>query len=95
MAVEHLQNIPPEVLSQAARGEIDLNELAHQELARRGMNRKGENVGVVEAHNDWLDAYGGDPDGVKRYGWCEGCNDVLLPIGKMCKCGTVNTAGGV
>jgi len=83
----------PAILSQAARGEIDLNELAHQELASRGLNSKGENVGAMAAHNEWLDAYGGDPDGAKKFAWCEGCNDVLLPIGRMCKCGVINTGG--
>lgn len=87
MAIEHIQNLPPEVLVQAARGEIDLNELAHQELASRGLNRNGENVGMVESHNEWLDAYGGSD---KRLSWCEGCNDVLLPIGRMCQCGRVS-----
>ena len=79
-------------LVQAATGAIDLNELAHQELARRGLNAKGEAVGTVNAYNDWFDAHGGEPkgEGKAKASWCEACNDVLVPIGKMCDCGVIN-----
>jgi len=37
------------VLAAAARGEFDLNRLAHEELAARGLDRQGEWVGFPQA----------------------------------------------
>ena len=41
--------IKSELLAQAVRGEIDLNKLAKQELANRGLNDKAEWVGFDNA----------------------------------------------
>jgi hypothetical protein len=48
-AREHLQPIPAAVLAAAARGEIDLNDLARQELASRGLDHDGKWVGFERA----------------------------------------------
>jgi len=37
------------VLAAAARGELDLNRLAHEELASRGLDAQGEWVGFERA----------------------------------------------
>jgi hypothetical protein len=58
-AEEQIKALPTEVLSQAARGEIDLNEIAHYELAQRGLNRKGEDVGDLAAMQEWKWCWGG------------------------------------
>ncbi len=38
-----------ELLSKIAKGEIDANQIARQELANRGLNTDGKWVGFVEA----------------------------------------------
>lgn len=48
-AAEWIQTIPTEVLTAAARGEIDLNAIARAELGSRGLNRAGKWVGFNEA----------------------------------------------
>lgn len=53
-----LRSAPVHTLVQAARGEIDLNEMAHYELAKRGMNKLGGAVGVQAAMKEWGEAYG-------------------------------------
>lgn len=50
---------------------------------------------AFESYCLWVTKTGGDDEGVKQYAWCEGCNAVLLPIGRMCKCGAINTGGEV
>jgi hypothetical protein len=44
-----LQIADTELLCMVARGEVDLNAVARQELANRGLNRKGQWVGFPEA----------------------------------------------
>ena len=48
-----LQGTATELLVQAASGRIDLNELARQELANRGLGRDGEWIGFEAAANYW------------------------------------------
>lgn len=45
----YIQTIPTEVLAAAARGEIDLNQLASYELASRGLDTTGKWVGYPAA----------------------------------------------
>ena len=47
------------VLSAAARGELDLNRLAREELASRGMNMTGQWVGFERAAKIHLSANAG------------------------------------
>lgn len=49
MATYRFQTVEADVLAAAARGEIDLNALAKQELANRGLNHAGKWVGFAEA----------------------------------------------
>jgi hypothetical protein len=51
--------IPRLTLIAAARGAIDLNEMAHYELAKRGMNKFGEFVGHTAAAIEWSEHFGG------------------------------------
>jgi len=44
-AQEYLQTIPTDILAAAARGEINLNQLAQDTLANRGLNSNGAWVG--------------------------------------------------
>lgn len=44
-----IQILPEEVLALAAQGRVDLNALARAELAARGLNDRGEWVGVGES----------------------------------------------
>lgn len=44
-----LQMISTTVLAMAARGEIDLNQFARQELASRGLNWRGAWIGFEKA----------------------------------------------
>ncbi len=44
-----IQIAPAKVLAAAARGEIDLNRIAKEELASRGLGRNGEWVGFEKA----------------------------------------------
>jgi hypothetical protein len=48
-AAAHLQTFPTAALTAAARGELDLNQLARLELANRGLDRAGKWVGFPEA----------------------------------------------
>lgn len=48
-AQEYLQIIPTEILTAAARGELDLNRLAQVELASRGVDIMGKWVGFHSA----------------------------------------------
>lgn len=48
-AAEYIQTIPADVLAAAARGEIDLNALARQELASRGLDLSGKWIGFAKA----------------------------------------------
>ena len=62
MANENVETLlagwPTAVLSQAARGEIDLNELAHHELCKRHKNAAGEDVTAELATQDYLNVWG-------------------------------------
>lgn len=44
-----LQGALTKVLAAAARGEIDLNRLAREELANRGLDTQGQWVGFTQA----------------------------------------------
>lgn len=44
-----LQTIDTDLLTKAARGEIDLNNLAKYVLSQRGQNRDGQWIGFNEA----------------------------------------------
>lgn len=44
-----LQTALTKVLAAAARGEIDLNRLAREELANRGLDSQGQWVGFTQA----------------------------------------------
>ncbi len=68
-AEELLKQWPAEELVRAARGGIDLNEMAHFELARRGINRMGEEVGEVAASQEWNRCWGGEPPKLRDF--CE------------------------
>jgi len=46
---EWLQTMPTDVLAAAARGEVNLNRVAREELAARGLNDRGKWVGFEEA----------------------------------------------
>ena len=48
-AAEWVQTFPNEVIAAAARGDVDLNAIAREELAGRGLNRAGKWVGFPEA----------------------------------------------
>ena len=51
---EHaLQPVDVQLLLAAARGEIDLNEIARRLLADLGLNREGSWVGHERAHDIW------------------------------------------
>lgn len=54
-----LRHVSVTVLVRAATGAIDLNEMAHYELAKRGFNKKGEVVGVQAAMAEWYECHGG------------------------------------
>ncbi|MBN8751340.1 MAG: hypothetical protein J0I65_28115 [Variovorax sp.] len=47
--IEFLQHVPVRVLVAAARGKLDLNRLAREELAQRGLNQEGVWVGASRA----------------------------------------------
>lgn len=47
--IHQIQIISTALLSASARGEIDLNKLAKQELANRGQDANGKWVGFKEA----------------------------------------------
>lgn len=44
-----IQAAPVEVLAAAVRGAIDLNQLAREELAKRGLDKNGSWVGFAKA----------------------------------------------
>ncbi len=44
-----IQIAPAKILAAVARGEIDLNQIAREELASRGLGRSGEWVGFEKA----------------------------------------------
>lgn len=48
-AAGRMQTVETAVLAAAARGELDLNAIARQELASRGLNHQGRWVGFAEA----------------------------------------------
>lgn len=50
IAADHVQTIPGFILAAVARGEIDLNALASQELASRGLNHDAKWVGFARAN---------------------------------------------
>ncbi|AZD00715.1 MULTISPECIES: hypothetical protein [Pseudomonas] len=45
----YLQTFPTHVLLAALRGEVDLNELAKQQLVSRGLDSAGQWVGFAES----------------------------------------------
>jgi len=45
----YLQTFPSHILLAALRGEIDLNELAKQQLVSRGLDSAGKWVGFAES----------------------------------------------
>jgi hypothetical protein len=45
----YLQTLPTHVLLAALRGEVDLNELAKQQLVNRGLDSAGKWVGFAES----------------------------------------------
>lgn len=45
----YLQTFPSHILLAALRGEIDLNELAKQQLVNRGLDTTGKWVGFAES----------------------------------------------
>lgn len=47
--IHQIQTITTDLLAMAARGEIDLNQLAKQELANRGQDQFGKWVGFDKA----------------------------------------------
>jgi hypothetical protein len=47
--VGFIQIAPAKVLAAVARGEIDLNRIAREEMASRGLGRNGEWVGFEKA----------------------------------------------
>lgn len=47
--VGFIQTADTEVLAAVARGEIDLNQIAREELASRGLNDQGRWVGFDQA----------------------------------------------
>ena len=52
-----IQIAPAKVLAAVARGEIDLNRIAREELASRGLGLNGEWVGFEKARRIHLEAY--------------------------------------
>lgn len=48
-AQETMQTFDAETLAAASRGEIDLNEIARNELAQRGLNEHGKWIGFDKA----------------------------------------------
>jgi hypothetical protein len=48
-AAAQIQTLDSETLAKAARGEIDLNELARRELASRGLDSQAKWVGFEKA----------------------------------------------
>jgi len=49
LANDYMQLALTSVLAAAARGDIDLNQLAREELLKRGVNANGEWIGFEEA----------------------------------------------
>jgi len=49
LATNYIQLALTSVLAAAARGEIDLNEMAKQELALRGLDSEGNWIGLENA----------------------------------------------
>ncbi|WP_143476440.1 hypothetical protein [Pseudacidovorax sp. RU35E] len=47
--LEFLQHVPSRVLVAASSGKLDLNQLAREELAQRGLNQQGIWVGSSKA----------------------------------------------
>jgi len=47
--LESLQTMPTDILAAVARGEVNLNRVAKDELAARGLNDRGKWVGFDEA----------------------------------------------
>lgn len=53
-----LKDWPVTELARAASGSIDIEELAHYELACRGLNKAGEDVGHECAAHEYMAAWG-------------------------------------
>ena len=49
-----MQTVESKILSSVAKGEIDLNLLAQEELSNRGLNSQGEWVGFEKANEIFL-----------------------------------------
>jgi hypothetical protein len=49
-AAAYLQTIPAEILAAAARGDLDLNAIARQELGSRGLNWEAKWIGFPKAN---------------------------------------------
>lgn len=52
--LEHLQPLPTELLLAMAKGEVDVEAIAAQLVAERGMNQDGKWVGFDVAEKIWL-----------------------------------------
>ncbi len=56
IALEYLQTLPRFVLVAAANGQIDLNDLAHRELANQGADLSGQWAGFKRAEEIYTQA---------------------------------------
>ena len=95
MAIEHLQIMAREwleaLLCAASSGDAKANAIYRiAKLISSGEEVNAQDCDAFESYCTWVKQTSGEDHGAKQYAWCEGCNDVLLPIGKTCKCGTVN-----
>ena len=59
IAEDLLKQWPVSQLVRASSGGIDLNEMAHYELAERGHDKYGNDVGLEKAMDDWRLTWGG------------------------------------
>ena len=55
-ARQHMQTIPVRILAAAARGEIDLNEIAKAGLRGRGLDHNGERIGFNKGDRNEISA---------------------------------------
>lgn len=51
--LEHLQPLPTELLQAMAKGEVDVQAVAAQLMAGRGLDREGKWVGFERAAKEW------------------------------------------
>tara|TARA_Y100001951_G_scaffold70727_1_gene57604 strand:+ start:4105 stop:4278 length:174 start_codon:yes stop_codon:yes gene_type:complete len=51
--LEHLQPLPTELLKAMAKGEVDVQAVAVQLMAGRGLDREGKWVGFERAAEEW------------------------------------------